>query len=248
MCVFESSKLSVGFSTGVVIVYKIENILSSSNPDQYNAAIPIADSDFEQKYQLHKSGVSCLSFNSNGTLLASGGQDTNFMIYDLVEGILKFVGHKESITSILFHTFYENNQPIEMVISSSKDAVIKIWDLQTKHCVQSLLDTGNKVYQTEIINDLLVIGSNDEKIRVFKLKKENDLFAEKCGELIKSTSDRVISMQVSRNKEYLIIISNPSQIEIFKVGDEEAIYKKLLKSAKKKAKKVRKAEEMENPD
>jgi hypothetical protein len=55
-------------------------------------------------------------------------------------------------------------------------------------------------------------------------------------------------VSLNTNGAELIVLSKSSQIEVYSVVDQHNVYKKIVKQSKKKMKKVRKAEEMENPD
>jgi WD40 repeat protein len=48
-------------------------------------------------------------------------------------GLFRLIGHKNSITDL--HIVDEEN----LLISSSKDTFVKIWDLETQHCIATLL-------------------------------------------------------------------------------------------------------------
>ena len=52
----------------------------------------------------HKGAVTCLAVNSTGMVLASGGSDTNVVLWDLVaeRGLFRLRGHKDAITGVKF--------------------------------------------------------------------------------------------------------------------------------------------------
>lgn len=131
----------------------------------------------------HKSAVSCLRFNKSGALLASGSKDTNIIIWDIVSetGLYKYAntildrretnpthrlrGHKDMVTDCKF--LEKSNK----LVTSSKDSFMKIWDLETQHCVQTIVTHRNEVWSFDIDDDetRLVTGASDDKIRVWSL-------------------------------------------------------------------------------
>jgi U3 small nucleolar RNA-associated protein 12 len=89
----------------------------------------------------HKSAVTVLAFDQTGVRLASGAKDTDIVIWDLVSetGLFKLRGHKGQITGLHFlhpaSASQEDGEDAEMdteqsfLLSTSKDALIKIWDV-----------------------------------------------------------------------------------------------------------------------
>ncbi len=70
----------------------------------------------------HKKAISALSFNEDGSLLASGSCDTDIIVWDIngETGLYKLRGHKDIITDLLL--LEDKN----LLISSSKDTLIKV--------------------------------------------------------------------------------------------------------------------------
>ncbi|KAJ1911305.1 beta transducin [Mycoemilia scoparia] len=57
------------------------------------------------------------------------------------------------------------------IITSSKDTLVKIWDLQSRHCVQTLVTHRSEVWSFAVSPDsrLLVTGSSESSLKVWKL-------------------------------------------------------------------------------
>lgn len=89
----------------------------------------------------HKSKVTCICFDEKELRLASGGNDTNIIVWDIVNqsGLFKLKGHKNVITKC---QFMKNNN---VLVSSSKDGTIKFWDLLAQHCFKTFLAHKNEV-------------------------------------------------------------------------------------------------------
>eukprot|EP01083_Nonionella_stella_P072033 193944_1 len=103
----------------------------------------------------HNSRVTCLTFNHDATKMASGSYDTDIIVWDMIaqRGLFRLRGHIKPITKVQFiqiddlllnqpendnlkYTF--NEQDNEMLISSSRDTSLKLWELETQHCVQTI--------------------------------------------------------------------------------------------------------------
>ena len=109
-------------------------------------------------FNSHKSGVTCLAFDKAGGHLASGSRDTTIVIFDILTEIAlyKLRGHTNEITGLRFldldqgqeeepatngNGTQHNGVPdeaihksFEVLLSVSKDALIKLWDLDSRHC------------------------------------------------------------------------------------------------------------------
>lgn len=59
----------------------------------------------------------------------------------------------------------------QFLISASADALIKVWDLSTQHCIQTLVGHRSEVWSIDVNPEQtrLVSGSADSRIRVWKV-------------------------------------------------------------------------------
>ena len=91
----------------------------------------------------HRAAVTALCFAKSGTVLASGGRDTDVILWDLIteSGLYRLRGHKDGVTGLCLLETPDGEggwaNPTHAV-SASKDALVKVWDLRTQHCVQTL--------------------------------------------------------------------------------------------------------------
>ncbi len=76
-------------------------------------------------------------------------------------------GHKGPVTSVTFM----RSRSESVLVTSSKDSLIKFWDLDTFQCFQTLTGHLGEVWDFELVKEdkYLVSGSSDSELRVFKL-------------------------------------------------------------------------------
>ena len=110
----------------------------------------------------HRSSVTSLAFNHDATKMASGSYDTDIIVWDMVaeRGLFRLRGHIKPITKVQFiqiddvllsedsddkrtHARMASDQDNEMLLSSSRDTSLKLWELETQHCVQTIV--GHKL-------------------------------------------------------------------------------------------------------
>ena len=75
----------------------------------------------------HTDAVFAVRFNSNGRVLASGGQDTTIKLWNVstLKVMRTLEGHTESVNSVSFS--FDNN----VLVSGSNDNTLKLWNLAT---------------------------------------------------------------------------------------------------------------------
>lgn len=122
----------------------------------------------------HRTSISALRFDRDGTRLASGGKDCNIVVWDVLgeKGLFSLKGHKNSISKLEF-LFNEEHQK-DLVVSSSIDSVstIKFWDLQTQHCFCTLPDQSNGVWSFKIFKNgtRMITGSASPELKVYSIE------------------------------------------------------------------------------
>lgn len=177
--------LAVGYVDGVVRIF---NLQSSFHEDSI------------VQFSLHRSGINVLRYDSAGKLvcmsiteylifclhyywtglsLASGGQDTDIVIVDVVASVGKcrLTGHSGPITDTCFYEQFSNASNINnIIISSSIDKQVKIWNISTQCCFRTIVDYTTEVWGIALLRggDFLVTGCRDSNINVYRLIPNDD--------------------------------------------------------------------------
>lgn len=194
-----------------------------------------AQDPFLHKFQIHKSAVTALAFSKDGNYIATGSDDTNIGLFGLVDSrpLFKFVGHKDRVVDLDW-------LGQSRLITASKDGSMKVWNVQTQICEQSLIDTDAQLVCFQRVHDLMIVGTSDENVLVYRVDGHK---LEMKGKLVKKTANSTVSINFTAN--LILVCSKKGKFEVFKYQDIDGVQKKLLRQAKRKAKKVRTAEEME---
>lgn len=128
--------------------------------------------------------VTCLQFDSEKIL--TGSDDTKIHVYDTKTGALKSIleGHEGGVWALEYH---ENT-----LVSGSTDRSVRVWDIEkarctqvfhghtsTVRCLQILLpaEVGKNPDGSSIMmpkEPLIITGSRDSNLRVWKLPKPTD--------------------------------------------------------------------------
>ena len=111
----------------------------------------------------HRSAVTCVRFNQDGSRFASGALDTSILIMDTSSDSVLFAlrGHKDQVTDLVF--VGDNS-----LMSSSKDSLIKVWDLDAQVCFQTIAShkTGVWALDLDSASGRVATGSSDGLIQL----------------------------------------------------------------------------------
>lgn len=99
----------------------------------------------------HRSAVTAGRFHSSGALLASGSADTDIVVWDAVaeSGLYRLRGHRDGVTDVVFLEGQGGGgggcKLRNGLASCSKDTLVKLWDLDTQSCVQTVVGHRGEV-------------------------------------------------------------------------------------------------------
>ncbi|KAG0341393.1 hypothetical protein BG004_006043 [Podila humilis] len=197
---FEKGRVSLWDKVGPICIgtwhdsdNKAEVTCITGSPDGDSYAVGYANgsiriwsmktSDVLVTFNGHRSAVTALAFDKSGSRLVSGSRDTDLIVWDVEGevGIYRPRGHKDQVTSVRFLSRPSivdggsgHKSTDGYVLSSSKDTLIKLWDLSTQHCMETLVAHRNEVWDCDVSADetMLVSGGGDADIKVWKINPE----------------------------------------------------------------------------
>ncbi|KAF9534814.1 WD-repeat-containing protein [Crepidotus variabilis] len=216
----------------------------------------------------HRNAITALAFDHGGTRLASGSQDTDLILWDVVgeAGLYRLSGHRDQITAIRFLAA-ANNPPStsttaagSFLLTSSKDTFVKLWDLSTQHCIQTIVAHRSEVWTLDVnqSQDLVFTGGGEGEVKAWSI--DHDALANGgretvSGEIPKiitpisslplAAKHRVAQIQFHPSLPYLAVQSHDRSVEIFRVRSEEEVKKKQIR--RKKRAKEKKQQEQAKP-
>lgn len=225
-----------------------------------------------------------LAFDKSGVRLASGSKDTDVIVWDLVAevGQYKLRGHKDQVTGLRFVEPESQVQDEDgaqamvvdgegshegFLITAGKDALLKLWDLSSRHCIEThISQTNGECWALGLSRDLgtVVTAGNDGEMKVWTL--DADELASSTGRVESSTAhflqdrgtlhrqgkDRAVEVIFHPKRDYFVVHGSAKAAEIWRMRSESEIKKGLARKRRRRREKKKESkqedEDMEEDD
>ncbi|KAM7192263.1 WD domain containing protein [Naviculisporaceae sp. PSN 640] len=250
---------------------------SKTDPDVYavgydDGTIRLWDSTIATpvvNFNGHKSAITVLAFDRTGVRLASGSKDTDVIVWDLVAevGQYKLRGHKDQVTGLRFvepasqvvdgeeQAMVVDNEAAEgFLLTTGKDALIKLWDLTSRHCIEThIAQTNGECWALGVNADCsgCVTAGNDGEMRVWYLDVASlassaqrvDLsqavnFLRDRGTLHRQSKERAVEVVFHPRRDYFAVHGVEKSVEIWRIKSESEVKKTLARKRKRRREKL----------
>ncbi|KAJ4296277.1 beta transducin [Kalmusia sp. IMI 367209] len=217
----------------------------------------------------HKSAVTVLAFDRSGVRLASGSKDTDIVIWDMVSevGLFKLRGHKGQITGLHFLHPAKSTQEDDVdgvdaemdtdqafLLSTSKDALIKIWDVNSQHCIEThVAQTNGECWALGVSPDgnSCITAGNDGELRVWTVDLSglgqaastigdaDQRYLRERGTLYRQGKDRTLGIAFHAKSDYIAVHGSERAVELWRMRNEKEVQKALARKRRRRREKAK---------
>ena len=262
-CTSKPSTFAVGYQDGSIRLWESGSILVTFNG--------------------HRKAVTALCFDNEGNRLASASQDTDIILWDVVaeNGMFRLRGHRDQVTALSFisappdavdeaeastsnATGAYQNIPQNHLVSTSKDTLLKLWDLQTQHCLSTVVAHRTQVWSLSTFVDestgnvVAVTGGGEGEAKAWLIDAQvlastrlssTETDSNKPSRAIRplvegllplaslSHAQRIAQIQYHPNEKLIAVQTTEKTIEILRLRTEEEIRKKAARRRKREKEK-----------
>lgn len=202
----------------------IDHVAWTSN---FNVVVP---NDRKRTIRGHRGPVTCIRYNSAGTLFASAGTDGLVKIYDARSGgnRASLRATKESVMNLSF------SHDDSMMLASGNDSISRIWSLKSSRVLHTLVGHSAKIWAGTFSADgaNVVTGSHDRTVKIWLDTTTHNEVAEHSE--IKRRRHRVsFDFDRMKNSSTIDLIHRslslfPSLSPVFRNVDDGACRKSIL--------------------
>lgn len=194
--------------------------------------------------------------------LASGSKDTDIILWDLVAevGLFKLRGHTDQITSL--HFVFPSTEMLNaagmsdhagFLLTTSKDSLIKVWDLASQHCIETHVAQSNgECWSLGLSPDQsgCITAGNDGEVKVWsideaamieiskeKVGSEDQKILTARGTFYRTGKDRTIGVSFHPRGDYVGFHGSEKAIEIWRIRSETEVQKSLARKRRRRKEK-----------
>ena len=217
-------------------------------------------------------------FDTHGVRLASGSRDTDIIVWDLVAetGLFKLRGHKDQITGL--HYISTDNRPSTTdgetngdgvvshgpsgrnetsqgyLLSTSKDALIKVWDIGSQHCIETHVAQNNgECWSMGVSADQsgVITAGNDGELKVWAIdlvslardayevsETPKKSYLRERGILYRQGKDRTTGVYFHPKGNYIAAHGSDKSVELWRIRTELEVQKTLARKRKRRREKA----------
>lgn len=243
LCAAQTDLIAAGYNDGSIRVW-----------DSLTAQVVV-------RFDGHRSAVTTLRFDEAGERIVSGSRDTDIIVWDLLaeKALYRLRGHKDQITGLeLLRTTGDDGISNEdYLLSVSKDALVKVWNLNNPYCIEThVAQTNGECWALALSPDAdgCITAGNDGELKVWRInldalpgldntieingagKKPEILISH--GILHRQVNDRTIGVSFHPKQDYIAIHGSEKAVELWRIRGAEELHRHMQRKRRRRREKA----------
>ncbi len=216
--------LDIACPTSSTSLQETDQTLASGSEDKTVRLWDVFTGECLKTLQGHTRRAWSVAFNPDGQILASGSEDKTVRLWDVFTGecLRTLQGESLRVLSVAFspagHTVSEAI-PKGLIASSSDDQTVRLWNVNTGHCLKILHGHSGWVWSVAFNSDGRLLGSVGED----KTVKLWDISTGQCIKTLHGHTDSVWSVAFSLQGNTLATGSDDKTIKLWDVNTGQCL-------------------------
>ena len=203
-----------------------DRTLASGSEDQTVKLYDVNTGECRHTLRGHTSRIWSVAFSPDGQTLASGSEDYTIKIWDVNTAQCRqtLQAHTSWVCAVAFSPIPPNPPSLGgqggILASGSYDQTVKLWDLKTGECLQTLAGHTNWVWSVAFSPDgqILASGSGDHSVKLWDVRRG------KCYCTLEGHTSRVWSVAFSPDGQMLASASSDQTVRCWDVQTGECLH------------------------
>ena len=206
-----------------------------------------------QAHDQHRAAVGSLRWCPEAATLVTGGANGDVVLLDVVaeRANARLVGHRAAVTDLCcLGDWTAGGAGRKLVVSTSRDGLVKVWDARLAHCMQTITGAGGGVaagVDWDAASGRVATGAGDRELKLWRVDDEDEAPLAALGAVKRHAMEPCQALRFVAPR-VLAALSHGRTLELFRVRSAGDAAKKAKRRARRRREKKGAADDNDAED